>query len=120
MTPSEHIDTKIAGLNDWRGDLCKELRAIINAAVPDIEEGWKWDTAVWSKDGMVCALGAFKDHVKVNFFKGASLPDPHGLINNGFESKGHRAVDFKQGDKVNKPELTELIRSAANYNAPLT
>ncbi len=65
---------------------------------------------------MVCAISAFKDHVKINFFKGAYLPDPDGIINNGLESKEHRSIDFAQGDAINKKALTALVAEAAKYN----
>ena len=76
----------------------------------------KWGTAVWTSNGLVCAAGAFKDHVKVNFFKGASLPDPKGLFNAGLEAKGTRAIDFHEGDKIDAPALKALIRTAVAYN----
>ena len=63
------------------------LRKGINDADPKLKEEFKWHTAVWSANDNVCALGAFKDHIKINFFKGASLPDPHGLFNSGLEAK---------------------------------
>ncbi|MBM2812070.1 MAG: hypothetical protein HW416_2829 [Chloroflexi bacterium] len=116
MTASELIDNRIVELNDWRGELFARLRQIILAAHPDIAEEWKWDTAVWSHKGMVCAVGAFKDTVKVNFFKGASLDDQHGLFNAGLEAKASRAIDFHQLDPVNEAALSDLIRVAVAYN----
>jgi len=87
MNASKLIDKQIADLGDWRSKVFARLRKLINAADPDIIEDWKWNTAVWNRDGMVCAVGGFKDHVKVNFFKGAFLEDPHGLFNAGLEAK---------------------------------
>lgn len=81
MNASQQIDKQIAGFTDWRGRMMIRLRKIINDADPKLNEEFKWHTAVWSANGNVCALGAFKDHVKINFFKGASLPDPHRLFN---------------------------------------
>jgi hypothetical protein len=116
MKPSELIDQRIANLNDWRGKLYKKLRVLIHET-GDVTEEWKWGTAVFASNGMVCALGAFKDHVKVNFFKGASLPDPHNLFNAGLESKQTRAIDFYENDKFDEAALTELIQSAIAHNA---
>ena len=70
--PSQLISDKIASLGDWRGQTLARLRRLIHEADPDIVEEWKWGTAVWTHDGLVCSAGAFKDHVKLNFFKGAS------------------------------------------------
>ena len=116
LTPSQRITQQIVELADWRGQLLARLRQLIHEAVPDIAEEWKWDTAVWSQKGNVVAFGAFKDHVKLNFFKGASLDDPHGLFNAGLEAKATRAIDFSQGDEVPETALKELVRAAAAHN----
>jgi hypothetical protein len=116
IAPSQLITNQIAGLPDWRGKLLARLRETIRAAAPDITEEWKWETAVWSLKGNVVAVGVFKDHVKLNFFKGASLDDPHGLFNAGFEAKATRAIDFSEGEKIDESNLKDLIRSAVAYN----
>jgi len=115
-TASEQIDQQIAGLADWRGNLLARLRKLIQEADSKITEEWKWDTAGWSHDGMVCSAAAFKDHLKLNFFKGASLKDPQHLFNAGLDAKAARAIDFNQGDTVNEPALKELVRAAAAAN----
>ena len=116
LTPSQLITNQIAGLTDWRGQLLTRLRELIHEAAPDITEEWKWDTAVWSQKGNVVAAGAFKDHIKLNFFKGASLEDPQRLFNAGLEAKATRAIDFSQGDKIQEAALKELIRAAVALN----
>ena len=117
MNASERIDKRIAELDDWRGKLFAKVRALIHEADPDIIEEWKWDTGVWSHNGLVCAVGAFKDHLKVNFFKGASLEDPHGLFNAGLEAKATRAIDLYERDTLSESALKDLIRAAVAYNA---
>ena len=97
LKPSQLLDKQIAGLGDWRGDLMKELRSAINKSDPGLKEEWKWGTAVWTHNGNVCALAAFKNGVKVNFLKGASLPDPKHLFNAGLEAKASRAIDIAKG-----------------------
>jgi hypothetical protein len=116
MNASERIDKRIAELDDWRGKLFAKVRTLIHEADPDIIEEWKWDTGVWSHNGLVCAVGAFKDHLKINFFKGASLEDPHGLFNAGLEAKATRAIDLYQRDTLGESALTDLIRAAVAYN----
>src|SRR3970282_2816770 len=108
MNASELINKRIAKLPDWRGKWLARLRKLILETDPDIIEEWKWDTAVWSRKGNVVAIGAFKDHVKLNFFKGASLKDPHGLFNAGLEAKATRAIDLNEGDKLNEAALQDL------------
>ncbi len=116
MTPSQLITHQIEELSDWRGKILARLRELIHEAAPDIIEEWKWDTAVWSQKGNVVAAGAFKDHIKLNFFKGASLEDPQGLFNAGLDAKATRAIDILEGDRVNEAALKELIRAAVAYN----
>jgi len=115
-TPSQLITNQIAELADWRGKLLARLRKLILEAAPDITEEWKWGTAVWSHKGNVVAIGAFKDHVKLNFFKGASLKDPEGLFNAGLDAKATRAIDFSKGDDIDASALKELIRAAVAHN----
>jgi hypothetical protein len=95
----------------------ERLRTVINQAEPSLAEDWKWGTPVWTSKGNVCAIGAFKVSVKLNFFKGASLPDPHGLFNGGLDAKASRSIDLVEGDPINEPALQELIRAAVAYNA---
>jgi hypothetical protein len=115
--PSQLITKYIDGLGGWRGSMLARLRKIILEAAPEIAEEWKWGTPVWSHKGLVCAAGAFKDHVKVNFFKGASLKDPKGLFNAGLDAKLMRAVDLHEGDKIDAPALRGLVRAAVALNA---
>lgn len=114
--PSEFITRQIEELGDWRGKLLAQLRKLILDAAPEVTEEWKWGTAVWVHKGNVVAAGAFKDHVKLNFFKGASLDDPSGLFNAGFEAKATRAIDFHEGDKINVAALKEIVRTAVALN----
>jgi hypothetical protein len=116
MSASKLIDQRIAELADWRGKLLAKLRKAIHDADPDITEEWKWDTAVFTHDGLVLALAAFKGSVKMNFFQGASLPDSHKLFNAGLDAKKTRAIDFKEGDKIDESAFKDLIRTAVAHN----
>jgi hypothetical protein len=113
MTPSEHISAYIAQLGGWRGKMMARLRKLIAEAASGLTEEWKWNTHVWSAKGNVVAVGAFQDHVKLNFFKGASLDDPHQLFNAGLDAKASRAIDIAARDRIDEPALKELIRAAA-------
>ena len=114
---SQQITNHIAELADWRGTMLAQLRQLILDTDPALVEEWKWNTPVWSHHGNVVAAGAFKDHVKLNFFKGAALHDPHGLFNAGHDAKATRAIDIREGDPINVPALQELIRAAVAQNA---
>lgn len=113
---SQRINDYISGLNGWRGKLIAEVRQLVHEAAPGISEEWKWDTPVWVQKGNVLAAGVFKDHVKLNFFKGASLDDPNGLFNAGLDAKATRAINFYEGDKLNEVALKDLIRAAVAQN----
>ena len=117
MNASEQIDKHISELSDWRGNVIAQIRKIIHEAAPGIVEEWKWDTPVWSQNGNVVAAGAFKDHVKINFFKGALLEDPRRMFNAGLEAKTTRAIDLHQGDKLNEAGLNDLVQSAVALNS---
>ncbi|HMB24509.1 MAG: DUF1801 domain-containing protein [Chloroflexota bacterium] len=116
LTPSQQIDKYISELSDWRGKTLMRLRKLILESAPELNEEWKWDTPVWAYKGNVVAGGVFKDHVKLNFFKGASLEDPKGLFNAGLDAKATRAIDFNEGDQIDERALQELVRAAVAYN----
>lgn len=117
MTASQHIDNYIEELTDWRGKMIVRLRKLILEAAPELTEEWKWDTPVWSHKGNVVAAGVFKDHVKLNFFKGASLEDSNSLFNAGLDAKATRAIDIHEGEQINETALKDLVRMAVAYNA---
>ena len=113
---SELIDARIAELNDWRGDMLARLRVIVLAADPDVVEEWKWSVPVWSHHGLICTGEAYKQTVKMTFAKGASVPDPAGLFNSSLDGNTRRAIDFREGDKVNEKALKALIQAAIAVN----
>jgi hypothetical protein len=116
MNPSQRITDRIAELDDWRGELLARLRRLVLEAAPGIAEDWKWDSPVWVHQGNVVSAGAFKDHVKLNFFKGAALADPHGLFNAGLEAKKTRSIDIREDETIDEAALKEMIRAAVALN----
>jgi hypothetical protein len=117
MQASEFIDDFIAKLTDWRGAALANIRRIIHEADPAIVEEWKWKgNPVWSRDGIVCVAGAFKDKVKITFYQGAHLADPDKLFNSELEGKQWRAIDIHRDDKINESSLKKLILAAMDYN----
>jgi hypothetical protein len=117
MSASQHIDNFIRELTDWRGKMIARLRKLILEEAPELTEEWKWGVPVWSHKGNVVAAGIFKDHVKLNFFKGASLNDPQGLFNAGLEAKATRAIDIAEADEIDEAALRDLVRTAVAHNA---
>ena len=117
MTPSQHIDNFIEELPDWRGKMIARFRKLVLKAAPQLTEEWKWGVPVWSLNGNVVAGGVFKDHVKLNFFKGASLKDPKKLFNSGLDAKATRAIDFAEDSEFDEDALRELVLEAIALNA---
>ena len=113
---SRRIDQHIKSLGDWRGEAMANIRRIILSADSSLAEDWKWETPVFASNGNVVAIGAFKEGLKINFFKGASLPDPHHLFNGGLDAKTSRSIDLKKGDRVSEPALKGLVRAAVAKN----
>jgi hypothetical protein len=122
-TDSSEIDEKIAQLGDWRGALLGRLRALIKAAEPEVVEEIKWrkpsspaGVPVWSHDGMICTGETYKDKVKLTFAKGASLRDPSKMFNSSLDGRTRRAIDIREGDRVDDEAFKALIREAVTLN----
>jgi hypothetical protein len=114
------IDRRIEELGDWRGEMLARLRAMIKQADPDIVEEWKWDVPVWSHDGLICTGESYKQVVKLTFAKGAALDDPSRLFNSSLEGNTRRAIDFREGEKIDEKSFKALIRAAVTLNTSRT
>jgi hypothetical protein len=115
---SAFIDQKIKELGDWRGTTLAHLRKLIHDADPDIQEEWKWmGTPVWSHDGIVCTGESYKQVVKLTFARGASIDDPKKLFNSSLEGNVRRAIDLREGEKINEAAFKQLIRDAVAANS---
>src|SRR6185369_2414528 len=114
---SELIDERIEGLGDWRGQTLARVRKLIHDADPEIVEEWKWmGTPIFSHAGIVCTGETYKSVVKMTFAKGASLKDPARLFNSSLEGNVRRAIDIREGEKINEAALKDLIRAAVALN----
>ena len=115
-SPSSLISAKIEALGDWRGEMLARLRALIKAADPEVVEEWKWSVPVWSHHGLICTGETYKSAVKTTFARGASLKDPSRLFNSSLEGNTRRAIDFREGEKIDEKALKALIREAVALN----
>jgi hypothetical protein len=116
-SPSQLIDARVKELSDWRGRTLARVRILIKQADPDVVEEWKWrGVPVWSHAGIICTGETYKNVVKMTFAKGASLEDPSELFNSSLEGNTRRAIDFREGDKIDEKALKALIRAAVALN----
>lgn len=117
-SPSKLIDGRIKELGDWRGEMLGRIRGLIKEADPEIVEEWKWrGVPVWEHDGIICTGETYKEVVKLTFAKGAALDDPAGLFNSSLDGNVRRAIDIREGEKLNEKALKALIRAAVELNA---
>ena len=115
---SANITKRIQELGDWRGETLAHVRQLIHDADPDIQEEWKWmGTPVWSHDGGVCTGESYKQVVKLTFHRGASIKDPKKLFNSSLEGNTRRAIDLREGEKINEAAFMQLIRAAVAANS---
>jgi hypothetical protein len=120
---SASIAKRIEELGDWRGETLARVRQLIHDADPDIEEEWKWakpsnpGTPVWSHDGIVCTGESYKEVVKLTFARGASIEDPKKLFNSSLEGNTRRAIDLREGQKIDAAAFKDLIRAAVAANS---
>jgi hypothetical protein len=120
---SEQIDNIIKMYGGWKGNFLSQIRAVIRAVDPHVIEEVKWKMRtrpeglpVWSHNGILCILETFKNDQKLVFFKGAQMKDPHKLLNARLNSKTDRAIEFHEGDSIDKAALKALIVEAVHLN----
>src|SRR5579862_8725610 len=122
QSAAELISKRIADLGDWRGETLGRMRKLIKEADPDVVEEWKWvkptnpGTPVWSHNGIICTGESHKQVVKLTFFRGASLKDPKKLFNSSLDGNVRRAIDLREGEKINEAAFRQLIRAAVATN----
>ena len=111
------IDERIKKLGDWRGKTLAKVRDLIHKTDPEIVEEWKWmGTPIFSHGGIVCTGETYKNVVKMTFAKGAALKDPAGLFNSSLDGNVRRAIDIREGEKIDEAALKDLIREAVALN----
>jgi len=116
-SPSRLIDARIQELGDWRGEMLSRVRSLIKSADADVVEEWKWrGVPVWYHDGMICTGETYKSVVKVTFAKGARPKDPSKLFNSSLDGNVRRAIDVREGEKLDERAFKALIRDAVALN----
>ncbi|TDK28130.1 DUF1801 domain-containing protein [Arthrobacter crusticola] len=111
------VDAYIAALPQWQQDILTEVRALIHEADPEVTETIKRRVQPYFVlQGNVCAFLAARDHVNVFLYDGAIVPDPEGIITAGHGNATARTVAYRQGETVNAPALTAMIRQIVANN----
>ena len=105
------VDTYIAKSADFAQPILKHLRAIVHEACPDVVETFKWSNPSFDHHGLMCSMGAFKEHCTFGFWKGELL----GLTREQ-GGMGHfgRITDVK--DLPARSTLVKLVKRAARLN----
>ena len=122
QSAATRISNRIAELQDWRGETLERMRRLIKEADPEVVEEWKWakasspGTPVWSHGGIICTGETYKSVVKLTFAKGASLKDPKGLFNSSLDGNVRRAIDIREGEKVDATAFKALVKQAVASN----
>jgi hypothetical protein len=111
------VDAYIERLPDWQQAICREVRALVHAADPDVVETIKrTDRPYFVLDGNICALLAARDHVNVFLYDGAIVPDPEGIITAGHDNTTARTVAVRKGEPINAPALTAMFKQMIANN----
>ncbi len=111
------IDAYIATLPAWQQAVCQQVRALVHAADPEVQETIKrTDRPYFVLQGNICALLGTKDHVNVFLYDGAIVPDPDGIITGGHTNSTARTVAVYQGGSLNAPALQAMFRQIIANN----
>lgn len=112
-----------AAKGDWRSETLERIRGLIQDADPDVVEEAKWvkpsnpdGVPTWSHDGIICTGEIYKDKVKLTFMHGAALDDPDGIFNASLDAGTRRAIDIREGDRIDGPAFEALVRRAVERN----
>ena len=105
------VDAYIDALPDWQQAICRQVRALVHAADPEVEETVKRRVQPYFVlQGNICALLATKDHVNVFLYDGAIVPDPENIITGGHDNTTARTVAIYRDEPINARALTEMFR----------
>jgi hypothetical protein len=116
-TVDPRVDAYIDALPDWQQAICREVRALVHAADPEVAETIKRTRQPYFVlQGNICALLAAKDHVNVFLYDGGIVPDPQGIITAGHDNKTARTVSFRQGARINAPALKTMFKNIIANN----
>jgi hypothetical protein len=111
------VDQYIDALPTWQQAICRQVRELVHAADPEVQETIKRSVQPYFVlDGNICALLSTKDHVNVFLYDGAIVPDPEGIITGGHDNKTARTVAIYEGEKINATALRTMFEQIIANN----
>jgi hypothetical protein len=111
------VDAYLDRLPDWQRDLGQQVRDLVHAADPEVEETIKRTVQPYFVlAGNICALLAAKDHINVFLYDGAIVPDPEGIVTGGHDNETGRAIAYRKGDRVNERALLAMFKQIVANN----
>jgi hypothetical protein len=116
MRRDPRVDDYVSRLPDWQQAICEQVRTVVHAADPEVEETIKRSVQPYFVlDGNVCALLATKDHVNV-FVYDPTVADPDAIINQGHGNATARAIQIYRDDVINEPAMLAMLRAVIANN----
>jgi hypothetical protein len=112
---SREFDDYVAQAQPFARPILERVRGLFHEASPDIGEALKWGHPAFEHKGIVGGMAAFKQHVRIVFWKGSLLRDPKGLFR---EADGTVGV-LKVSDASELPSdklFLDYIRQAVELN----
>ena len=107
----------LATCPDISRPICEELRDLIFRWEPDLAESVNTNMLCYTGRKRVIALGAFQKNACITFFRGAELPDPAKLLNQGEGNHLIRNITLKTTDGLDLAALRTMMRAAVKLDA---
>jgi len=110
-------DAWFASRNAFAKPICEKLRDIVHRVAPDLEEVMRWSVVCFKGAGLVCAIGSFKEHVNLVFFRGLELDDPRGLFKQDAGTGAMKTIKIRDASEIQPTPLREMILRAVKLDA---
>ena len=108
-TIDPRVDAYIDKAPDFARTILKEIRARVHEACPACEETMKWSSPSFQYKGMLCGMGAFKEHCMFGFWKAE-------LVVGGSNPHARFRHLTSMADLPTKKEMAALIHKAMALN----
>src|SRR5689334_7758217 len=111
------VDAYIDPLPAWQRTICQDVRDLVHAADPEVEETIKRTVQPYFVlNGNVVALLAAKDHVTIFLYDGGIVADPDGIVTGGHGNESGRFIAVHEGEGLNQPAFTTYVKQIIANN----